>query len=155
MFNLPKIPNDVQADMQAINDMAKEMKLAPSSIVEFRRFGNAESQPLCVTSDHSSFTWQTWFSRDICFESARNIDFSRADYVGLNRYLNTVDWVQLFTSVAPSYINSIRLLFKQVITNAIALFVPERRLMCRFCHRRKGSVYPFCIRRALRLKPIL
>ena len=35
--------------MQAINDMAKEMELAPPFIVEVRRFGNAKPRPLCVT----------------------------------------------------------------------------------------------------------
>ena len=49
VFNLPEMPNDVLADMQAINDMAKEMELAPPFIVEVRRLGNAEPRPLCVT----------------------------------------------------------------------------------------------------------
>ena len=69
--------------------------------------------------------------------------------------MKTVDWVQLFASVAPSNVNSIWLLFKQVITDTLALFVTVRRLVCRPYHRHKGPVYPFYIRRALRLKLIL
>ena len=66
MFNLSEILNDVYADMQAINDMAKEMKLAPTSIVEVRRFCNAEPRPLCVTFSSDNYNGAFFATLECC-----------------------------------------------------------------------------------------
>ena len=87
-FIIDKGITQLVSDTTHINNLLDLLHIDDSLAV----FNVQVLQPLS-TYDLSSVTWQTWFPRDTCFESAYNIDFGRADYIGLNRYLNTVDFL--------------------------------------------------------------
>ena len=63
------------------------------------------------TSDHSSISWYTWFaavskptnSND---PNISSFNFTKANYEGLNSYLLTLDWVQIFSSLNPMDVES-------------------------------------------------
>ena len=102
------------------------------------------------TSDHSAITWHAWFPPALPRQEATLYDFKRAAYSDLSAHLCCVDWIRLFASTAPSDVDCLWLLFKRVIYDAIALFVPRRRL-----RRHLASNYPVYIQRALKRKHAL
>ena len=87
--------------------------------------------PPFSTSDHSSITWRAWFPLAQPRPEATGHDFRRADYNGMCSYFAGIDWIQLFTCVAPDDVNGIWLLLKRIICNALDMFVPHRRVFVR------------------------
>ena len=102
------------------------------------------------TSDHSAITWYAWFPPALPRQEATLYDFKRAAYSDLSAHLCCMDWIRLFSSTAPSDVDCLWLLFKRVLYDAIALFVPRRRL-----RRHLASNYPVYIQRALKRKHAL
>jgi hypothetical protein len=99
------------------------------------------------TSDHNALTWQVWLPGPFSESDVVRYNFRRANYDALSSYLGQIDWVSLFTSVAPDNVNGLWLLFKRVLCDAIERFVPHVHT------RTRGKrFYPLYIRRALKRK---
>lgn len=103
------------------------------------------------TSDHNCITWSSW-----CPSSLKGSDipifrynFRRCDFSAMSSFLNQINWVQLFSTIAPNDVDGLWLKFKRVIYQAIDQFT----LICS-SNRSSYCVnkYPSYIRRALRRK---
>ena len=68
---------------------------------------NVTVTPPFSTSDYSSITWCAWFPLAQSRLEAPDHDFRRADFNGMCAYFAGIDWVQLFTCVAPDNVNGI------------------------------------------------
>ena len=82
--------------------------------------------PPSSTSDHSSIKWRAWFPITQPRPEATGHDFRRTDYNGMCAHFTGIDWVQLFTCIAPDEFNGIWLLLKRIICNVLDMFVPHR-----------------------------
>ena len=67
----------------------------------------------------------------------------------MNAYVSQINWIQLFTVVAPNDLNGLWFHFKRVIFAAIELFTP----LCAV-RRRQVFSYPPYVKRALKRKLI-
>jgi hypothetical protein len=107
------------------------------------------------TSDHSSIVWTAWFptmsdkidERHVCDYL---LNFAHADYEGLRTFLAHIDWLHVFHLFHPLDVNSLWSAFKQVIYDAIALYVPKFKRTSQ-----KPKLYPSYITRALNKKKSL
>ena len=114
---------------------------------------NAAVEATFSTSDHCAIFWQTYFP-DVKTEASQlYFDFRCADYAMLAEYLNDVNWLQLFTCVAPYDVEGIWQVIKGVIREAILLYVPQR---AKHSHSYKRThQYPAHIQRAIKRKRAL
>jgi hypothetical protein len=103
------------------------------------------------TSNHCMITWRTHFPTSYSSSSVPKHDYRCADYNGLSQYFANIDWLALYAQVPPSDVNSVWLIFRNVISQAVEMFVPiqgKRR-------SRKPFKYPLYVRRALKRKQAL
>ncbi len=94
----------------------------------------------------STLQWSTWCPDEFNDEPAASFDFKRVNYTLLAQYLSNIDRLELFTCVAPNYVEVQWHVFKAVLMDAIYLNVPQR---LRHTHTRSARHYPFYIRRAI------
>ena len=78
--------------------------------------------------------------------SISSFNFAKANYEGLSFYLLTLDWVQIFSSIIPMDVESLWLIFKQILFDTISTYVPIKQTHTKAC------VYPSFIRAALNKK---
>ena len=76
------------------------------------------------TLDQSSISWYTWFPAvtkpiNLTDLSISSFNFAKANYEGRSSYLLTLDWVQIFFSINPINVESLWLICKQILFNAI------------------------------------
>ncbi len=109
---------------------------------------NVSVNPPFSTSDHNSLSWHTWFPTS-ALPCPPRLDFKKANYTQLADLFYGIDWMQTFTKVAPNDVEGIWQLFKSIVTQAIALYVPE------YSARTSARSYPSYIRRAIRRKRTL
>ena len=103
------------------------------------------------TSDYNSITWLMWHPVAVSKRPAvTRFNFQRCNYGAMNAYLSQINWIQLFSVVAPNDLNGLWFHFKRVIFVAIDLFTP-------LCVTRRHQVfsYPPYAKRALKRKLIL
>lgn len=102
------------------------------------------------TSDHNIVTWRTWFPEQKNEACVSNFDFKRANYVSLAEHMSNINWLELFSFVAPNNIEGIWQIFKAVIMEAIALHVPRHATRSLPIRR-----FPAHIQRSIKRKRIL
>jgi hypothetical protein len=95
------------------------------------------------TSDHCMLTWRAHCPISKASPSMPKHDYRRADYNGLSLYFSNVNWLAIFAQVPPSDVNGVWLLFKNVISQAVDIFVP----LVGVKRRRKLFKYPVFVRR--------
>lgn len=103
------------------------------------------------TSDHCMLTWRAHCPVSKASPSMPKHDYRRADYNGLSLYFSNVDWLAIFAQVPPSDVNGVWLVFKNVLSQAVDVFVP----LVGVKRRRKLFKYPLFVRRALKRKQAL
>ena len=106
---------------------------------------------LFSTSDHNFITWLVWHPIAVSKRpTVTRFNFHRCNYGAMHAYLSQINWIQLFSVVAPNDLNGLWFHFKRVIFAAIELFTP----LCVTCRRQVFS-YPPYVKRALKRKLIL
>jgi YHS domain-containing protein len=100
------------------------------------------------TSDHCMLTWRAYCPISKASPIMPKHDYRRADYNGLSLYFSNVNWLAIFAQVPPSYVNGVWLLFKNVISQAVDIFVP----LVGVKRRRKLFKYLLFVRQALKHK---
>jgi hypothetical protein len=76
-----------------------------------------------------------------------------ADFEGMSNYLSEVRWLEMLTANFTP--NSIWKASCYIVNEAIERFVPARRLQTARSLRRKGTIYPRKVRRAISRKSCL
>jgi Reverse transcriptase (RNA-dependent DNA polymerase)/Endonuclease-reverse transcriptase len=107
-----------------------------------------------ATSDHGKVSWVSWFPNDMSSNDNNSdvinkFNFSNADYLGLNQYLSSINWDQIFYSNTTPDVEFLWTQFKSVLIHAISLFVPL------LTQSSSSTKYPSYIRKALNKKKTL
>ena len=89
-------------------------------------------------------TWRAQCPINKASPSMPKHDYRRADYNGLSLYFSNVDWLAIFAQVPPSDVNGVWLVFKNVLSQAVDVFVP----LVGVKRRCKLFKYPLFVRRA-------